>query len=280
MIDNYSWITVLPEIVLLALACVIALVDLFVKGQNRTLTYILTLLTLAVVAVMQAAYGVSGLNQYGFSSQVVSDQMGNWLKCFAALSVLVTLVYARPYAAHRDMMRGGELFTLALFGLLGMFIMISGNNFLVIYMGLELLALSSYALVALRRDDTMATEAAMKYFVLGAMASGFLLYGLSMMYGATGSLNLNEVALDRFATRSWFSVSSLSSPVWHSNSVRCRSTCGFRTSTRARQPQSHCCWQPPPSWQRLRSSSGCWSRVCCHWHSTGSRCWRCWPLGR
>ncbi len=194
MIDNYSWITVFPEIVLLTLACVIALVDLYVKGPNRTLTYILTLLTLAVVAVMQAAYGISGLNQYGFSSQVVSDQMGNWLKCFAALSVLVTLVYARPYAIHRDMMRGGELFTLALFGLLGMFIMISGNNFLVIYLGLELLALSSYALVALRRDNTMATEASMKYFVLGAMASGFLLYGLSMMYGATGSLNLNEVA--------------------------------------------------------------------------------------
>ena len=194
MIDNYSWITVLPEIVLLTLTCVIALVDLAVKGPNRMPTYVLTLLALAFVAFMEAAFAVSGLNQYGFSGQVVSDQMGNWLKCFAALSVLVTLVYARPYAAQREMMRGGELFTLALFGLLGMFIMIGGNNFLVIYMGLELLALSSYALVALRRDNTMATEASMKYFVLGAMASGFLLYGLSMIYGATGSLNLNEVA--------------------------------------------------------------------------------------
>ena len=194
MIDNYSWITVFPEIVLLALACVIALVDLFVKSPNRTPTYVLTLLTLVLVAFMQAEYAVSGLNQYGFGKLVVSDQMGNWLKCFAALSVLVTLVYARPYAVHREMMRGGELFTLALFGLLGMFIMISGNNFLVIYLGLELLTLSSYALVALRRDNTMATEAAMKYFVLGAMASGFLLYGLSMMYGATGSLDVNQVA--------------------------------------------------------------------------------------
>ena len=185
MIDNYSWITVFPEIVLLALACVIALVDLFVKSPNRTPTYVLTLLTLVLVAFMQAEYAVSGLNQYGFGKLVVSDQMGNWLKCFAALSVLVTLVYARPYAVHREMMRGGELFTLALFGLLGMFIMISGNNFLVLYMGLELLTLSSYALVALRRDSVIATEAAMKYFVLGAMASGFLLYGMSMMYGAT-----------------------------------------------------------------------------------------------
>ena len=154
----------------------------------------LTLLTLGVVAVMQAEYAISGLNQYGFGNLVVSDQMGNWLKCFATLAVMVTLVYGRPYAGDRDMLRGGELFTLAMFGLLGMFVMIGGNNFLVIYMGLELLTLSSYALVALRRDNVQATEAAMKYFVLGAMASGFLLYGLSMMYGATGSLDVNEVA--------------------------------------------------------------------------------------
>src|SRR5690606_29969933 len=108
-------------------------------------------------------------------------------------AVMVTLVYGRAYAGARDMLRGGELFTLALFALLGMFVMISGHNFLVIYLGLELLTLSSYALVALRRDDAQATEAAMKYFVLGALASGFLLYGLSLVYGATGSLFLHEV---------------------------------------------------------------------------------------
>jgi len=105
----------------------------------------------------------------------------------------VTLVYGRPYAADRDMLRGGELFTLGLFALLGMFVMISGNNFLVLYLGLELLTLSSYALVALRRDSAIASEAAMKYFVLGALASGLLLYGLSMLYGATGSLDITTV---------------------------------------------------------------------------------------
>jgi len=109
------------------------------------------------------------------------------------LAVMVTLVYGRPYAAERDMLRGGELFTLGLFALLGMFVMISGNNFLVLYLGLELLTLSSYAMVALRRDSAVASEAAMKYFVLGAMASGFLLYGLSMLYGATGSLDISTV---------------------------------------------------------------------------------------
>ena len=194
MIDKTSWITVYPECILLAMACVIALVDLGVKTRKRTLTYVLAVVTLATVALMQALYASGGVTLYGFGHMLVSDQMGNWLKCFAALAVLVSLVYGRPYAADRNMLRGGELFSLSLFALLGIFTMISGNNFLVIYMGLELLTLSSYALVALRRDDPTATEAAMKYFVLGAMASGFLLYGMSMMYGATGSLDLNQVA--------------------------------------------------------------------------------------
>lgn len=193
MIDKLSWITVYPEIVLVVMACVIALLDLGVKTPRRTGTYVLTLLTLAVVAAMEAFYALGGQTFYGFGNMVVSDPMGGWLKCFASISLMVTLVYSRPYAADRDMLRGGELFTLGLFALLGMFVMISGHNFLVIYMGLELMTLSSYALVALRRDNATATEAAMKYFVLGALASGFLLYGLSMLYGATGSLDLNEV---------------------------------------------------------------------------------------
>jgi NADH-quinone oxidoreductase subunit N len=108
--------------------------------------------------------------------------------------MMATLVYGRPYAADRDMLRGGEFFVLSLFSLLGIFVMISGNNFLVIYLGVELLTFCSYALVALRRDHTVSIEAAMKYFVLGALASGFLLYGMSMLYGATGSLDLNEVS--------------------------------------------------------------------------------------
>jgi NADH-quinone oxidoreductase subunit N len=193
MIDNLSWVTAYPEILLLVMACVIALVDLGVKTPTRTVTYVLSLLTLAAVALLQGLYASTGVTVYSFGNMVVSDPMGNWLKCFAAIAMMATLVYGRPYAADRDMLRGGELFTLSLFSLLGMFVMISGNNFLVLYLGLELLTLSSYALVALRRDNGVATEAAMKYFVLGAMASGFLLYGLSMLYGATGSLDINTV---------------------------------------------------------------------------------------
>ena len=194
MIDKISLIAVYPEIFLLVMACVILMFDLSVKSRTRTATYLVTMLTLAAVAALQANYAMAGQTLYAFGNMVVSDVMGNWLKCFATLAVMVTLVYGRHYAADRDMLRGGELFSLSLFSLLGMFVMISGNNFLVIYMGVELLTLSSYALVALRRDCVLSVEAGMKYFVLGALASGFLLYGMSMLYGATGTLNLQEAA--------------------------------------------------------------------------------------
>ena len=193
MMDNSSLAVVAPEVFLLLMACVIALVDLGVKSRLRNVTYGLTMVTLGIIAWYTGDLAAGGDTLYGFNRMVVSDSMGNWLKCFATIAMMVCLVYGRPYAADRDMLRGGELFTLAMFALLGIFVMISGSNFLVLYLGLELLTLSSYALVALRRDHTVATEAAMKYFVLGAMASGFLLYGLSMIYGATGSLDIGTV---------------------------------------------------------------------------------------
>ncbi len=200
MIDKFSWIAVSPEIILLAAICVILLVDLGVKSAGRTTTYVLSLSVLGLLAISLVHAAGSG-TVYGFDRMVVSDPMGNWLKCFATLATAVTLVYGRPYAQVRGMLGstaakdgvGGEFFTLSLFSLLGMYVMIDGNHLLVIYLGLELLTLSSYALVALRRDNAQATEAAMKYFVLGALASGFLLYGLSMIYGATGSLELSAI---------------------------------------------------------------------------------------
>jgi NADH-quinone oxidoreductase subunit N len=191
--QTFGWATLYPEILLLVSACLIAMFDLRVRDTTRTATYLLTLLALGAVAVVAGMQAIGGETHYGFSNMVVNDPMGNWLKCFAAVAMMVTFVYSRPYASARDMMRGGELFSLGMFALLGMFIMMSGNNFLAIYLGLELLTLSSYALVALRRDHATSTEAAMKYFVLGAMASGFLLYGLSMLYGATGSLDIGQV---------------------------------------------------------------------------------------
>ena len=193
MIEKLSIAAVYPEILLATMATLIALVDLFVKSPRRTATYALSMLTLGVVAYMEAVAGSQGQTIYSFDGTVVTDPMGSWLKCFAAIAVMVTFVYGRPYAAQRDMLRGGEFFILGLFALLGMYVMISGNNFVVLYLGLELLTLSSYALVALRRDHAVSSEAAMKYFVLGALASGFLLYGMSMLYGATGTLDIAEV---------------------------------------------------------------------------------------
>ena len=190
--NDMNWLAIYPELVLLGMACEVALVDLWVKHPRRTPTYLLTQLTLAVVAVMHWLYFDGGFTVYGMQRMVVTDPLGHLLGVFAAISVMIALAYARPYASHREILKG-ELFTLSLFVMLGISVMLSANNFLVVYLGLELMSLSLYALTALRRDHTDATEAAMKYFVLGALASGFLLYGLSMMYGATGSLEIPKV---------------------------------------------------------------------------------------
>jgi len=198
MIKDMNWVAVYPELVLLVMACVVAMVDLWVTDPKRTPTYWLTQATLAVVGAMHLVYFDQGLTVYGMQRMMVTDPFGHLLGFFAALSVMVTLVYARPYSESRDMLKG-ELFTLSLFSLLGISVMLAANNFLVVYLGLELMSLSLYALTAMRRDHAQSTEAAMKYFVLGALASGFLLYGLSMMYGATGSLDIPRV-FDAIAT--------------------------------------------------------------------------------
>jgi len=185
------------EVFLLVAASAILLIDMFLAESKRSITYVLSLLTLAGCACFSMADYNSGATVYTFSNMFVSDPMANLLKLASYGAVAVTLVYSRQYAHQRGMLGGtlgGEFYVLALFALLGQMVMISGNNFLSIYLGLELMSLSLYALVALRRDHSMSTEAAMKYFILGALASGFLLYGISMLYGATGSLDLTEVA--------------------------------------------------------------------------------------
>ena len=193
MIDRFSWMAVYPEIVLLAMTCVVTLVDLLDRGPRRLAAYWLSSLTLVVLVALTAMYALNGQTVYGFGGMVVSDVMADWLKCFSSLAVLVIFIYSRTYVGQRGMLRGGEWYVLSLTSLLGVFIMCSANNFVLIYLGLECMALSAYALVALRRDHVVSVEAAMKYFVLSAMASGFLLYGLSMLYGATGTLDIGGV---------------------------------------------------------------------------------------
>jgi len=190
MDSQYNFSLILPEIALLVAGIAILLVDAFSKDPKRGAAYslsILTLFGLIAISWWQWSTGVMGTSFYGL---MVADSFSHLLKIASYIAVLVTLVYGRDYLQSRDMLRGGEIYVLVLFGLLGQMVMISAGNLLTIYLGLELMSLAMYALVALRRDHAPATEAAMKYFVLGSLASGFLLYGMSMIYGATGSLDL------------------------------------------------------------------------------------------
>jgi NADH:ubiquinone oxidoreductase subunit 2 (subunit N) len=200
----------------------------------------------------------------------VRDPMSDVLKIGLLLITLFGFVYAKDYLREHGMLRG-EYYVLGLFATLGMLVMISANNFLTVYLGLELLALCLYALVAFHRDSKAGAEAAMKYFVLGALASGMLLYGISMVYGATGELAFPEVAsviASGPRTRPcWCSGSCSSSSVSRSNSVPSRSTCGCRTSTMARRRRSRCSWAARPRSPRSRWRCACWSTA---W----ATCWR------
>jgi NADH-quinone oxidoreductase subunit N len=195
--NNMNLVPIYPEIFLMTAASAILLIDMFVADAKRNVTYFLALATLAVCTVLSLVDMNGGATAYLFGNMFVSDPMSSLLKVFSYIAVALTLIYSRQYTTDRGMLSGslgGEFYVLTLFALLGQMVMISGNNFLIIYLGLELMSLSLYALVALRRNDLLSTEAAMKYFILGALSSGFLLYGMSMLYGATGSLDLGEVA--------------------------------------------------------------------------------------
>jgi len=182
----------LPEIVLAAAACVILVVDLFVPDSRRQISYWLTQLALLAAAYLTLV-SPDDAPLRAFGNMYVTDKLADVLKLFAYVAVSLTLFYSRGYLAARGLFRG-ETFVLMLTALLGMMVMISANSFVTLYLGLELMSLSLYAMVALQRESERAVEASMKYFVLGALASGFLLYGMSMLYGATGTLEITGVA--------------------------------------------------------------------------------------
>jgi NADH-quinone oxidoreductase subunit N len=180
------------EIFLLVMSCVILIVDLLIKQNNKTFTFMLTLATLIGCMFITVGTYQAGV-AYAFNKMFVDDPMADVLKLLICLAVFMMLVYSRQYLVLRGLFTG-EFMVLTLFATLGMMVMVSANHFLTLYLGLELLSLSLYAMVALQRDSAQATEAAMKYFILGALASGLLLYGMSMLYGATGTLELNAVS--------------------------------------------------------------------------------------
>jgi NADH-quinone oxidoreductase subunit N len=183
----------LPEIYLAVAICVVLLVDVFAGAAARRVTPTLTLLVLAVGAALTLAYSRTAAPVHLFSGMYVSDALAILLKLAGFLFVAVGLLYSRAYLEMRGILRG-EYYVLALTALLGMFVMVSAASLLTLYIGVELLALSLYAMVAFDRDSGIAAESAMKYFVLGAIASGALLYGMSLVYGLTGTLLLDEIA--------------------------------------------------------------------------------------
>ena len=186
-----NFVTALPEIFVLAMSCVVLVVDLYLTDQQRAITYHLSLVTLTGAALLTVLTSGSGA-ALTFSDTFLNDNMARVLKLFIYLITAVVFVYSRDYLVDRQLFRG-EYFVLGLFGVLGMMVMVSAHSFLTVYLGLELLSLSLYAMVALQRDSVNASEAAMKYFILGALSSGVLLYGMSMFYGATGTLDLSAL---------------------------------------------------------------------------------------
>jgi NADH-quinone oxidoreductase subunit N len=187
---------VIPELIILSTACLVLIMGLFTKSEKGGLLVLISIVGVIFAAIATAKGHMGTLQvtkQVLFNGNFVRDYMGDALKIAVYLVMLFVFIYSKQYLRNNAIFKG-EFFALMLFGMLGMMVMISGYNFITLYLGLELLALSSYALVAYNRDNAESNESAMKYFVLGAIASGMLLYGMSMVYGATGSLQVNELA--------------------------------------------------------------------------------------
>ncbi|MEK6747723.1 MAG: NADH-quinone oxidoreductase subunit NuoN [Pseudomonadota bacterium] len=181
----------LPELWVLAMASLLLVVDVFLHDDQRIISFFMALITVLGAAVATTYVDIEQTHIV-LSGAFVSDRMAVLLKMFIYISVTAIFIYTRQYLMERNMFKG-EFYVLALFGMLGMMVMVSAHSLLSIYLGLELMSLSMYALVALQRDSGIASEAAMKYFVLGALASGLLLYGISLLYGATGTLDLGQL---------------------------------------------------------------------------------------
>lgn len=195
MQNTFDFALALPEILLLILTAGVLIFDSFTKATARHTTFVLTQLSLIVVGLVVLWQWSNGVTGTSFSGLYVVDSLSHFLKLLSCIAVAITLLYGRQYAENREMLeRGGELYLLTMTALLGQLLMISAGNLLMVFLGVELMSFSLYALVAIRREHVVATEAAMKYFILGALSSGVLLYGLSMIYGATGSLDLQQIA--------------------------------------------------------------------------------------
>ena len=190
--DTADLSLIIPEIFVLTMACLVLVIDAFLKDEQRHVSYLLSQVTLIGAAI------ITWNNHFaspavGFSGTFIVDTMADVLKFSVYIVTAAVFVYSRQYLKERSLFKG-EFYVLGLFAVLGMMVLISAHSMLTVYLGLELMSLSLYAMVAFNRDDALSSEAAMKYFILGGFASGVLLYGMSIIYGVTGSLDLGEIA--------------------------------------------------------------------------------------
>ena len=190
--DTANFALILPEIFVLTMACLILVIDVYLTDEQRNVSYLLSQLTLVVAAIITWNNHVAGTT-VGFSGTFVADTMGDILKFSVYVITFMVFVYSRQYLRQRDLFKG-EFYVLGLFAVLGMMVLISAHSMLTVYLGLELMSLSLYTMVAFNRNSALSSEAAMKYFILGGFASGVLLYGMSLLYGVTGSLDLSNIA--------------------------------------------------------------------------------------
>ncbi|MDH5392213.1 MAG: NADH-quinone oxidoreductase subunit NuoN [Gammaproteobacteria bacterium] len=181
-----------PEIFLLSMTCLLLVVDVFLKQSQRNASYLIAQFSL-IGSLVLIWMNMSGQRAEAFNGTFVVDPLADILKIFICAVVALVFVYSRDYLKDRNIFKG-EFYVLGLFGVLGMMLMVSSNHMLTLYLGLELLSLSMYAMVAFNRESGTSAEAAMKYFILGAIASGMLLYGISIVYGITGSMNITDIA--------------------------------------------------------------------------------------
>jgi NADH-quinone oxidoreductase subunit N len=270
----------LPELVLVGAAFAWLMLDLFLDSRRRVITHILSIATLVVVIAMIGT-GVGGHGTV-LAGMFVRDTAADVMKVAICVTSVFALIYGWPYLRQRNLYQG-EIAVLMLFAIAGMMLLVSAGSLVMVYLGLEMLALCSYALVAVDRDSPIASEAAIKYFVLGSMASGLILYGLSLIYGATGTLDLAAIGVAAstgsqttlLVTGVVFAVAGIAS-----SSAQLHSICGCRTSTTVRRRRSRCSSVPHPSWPISVWPTACWKRAPARSTTAGACCWPRWRSPR
>ena len=191
MISLNDLLVLVPELFLTAAACLVLLFDVFIKDDQRDATHWMAILIM-LVTIFTVIHGQPPQTVTAFGGMFVRDHMAEILKVTVLIATILMFVMARPWLKDRKLFMG-EFYSLSMFSVLGVMLLVSAGSLITVYLGLELFSLPAFALVALNRESKLSSEAAVKFFVLGSLASGLLLFGMSLIYGATGSLDLHTI---------------------------------------------------------------------------------------